>query len=228
VGAYNESNPATTKVKICGLSEPVTMQAALDAGADFVGLVFFAKSPRSVTLEQAQNLADMARGRASIVALTVDATDDDLLRIAESVRPDYIQAHGKEPPDRCTDIKALTRCKVIKAIGVAEAADIAKADPFKTDLILFDAKGEVMNAALPGGNGIAFDWTLLSQKQGQNRGEQRGDFMLAGGLNADNVADAIRITQAPIVDVSSGVEIAPGVKDAKRIAKFIERAKHAF
>jgi phosphoribosylanthranilate isomerase len=223
VGAYSGKEQSTTRVKICGLSEPVTMQAALDAGADFVGLVFFAKSPRNVSFEQAQKLADMARGHSAIVALTVDASDEELLRIAETVRPDYIQAHGKESPDRCTDIKALTRCKVIKAIGVGEATDVAKADPFKTDLILFDAKGEVMNAALPGGNGIAFDWTLLSQK----RGEQRGEFMLAGGLNADNVADAIRITQAPIVDVSSGVEIAPGVKDAKRIAKFIQRAKQA-
>jgi phosphoribosylanthranilate isomerase len=223
VGAYSEKDQATTRVKICGLSEPATMQAALDAGADFVGLVFFAKSPRNVTLDQAQKLADMARGHSAIVALTVDASDEELVRINEVVHPDYIQAHGKESPDRCTDIKALTRCKIIKAIGVGEAADVAKADPFKTDLILFDAKGEVMNAALPGGNGIAFDWTLLTQK----RGEKRGDFMLAGGLNADNVADAIRITQAPIVDVSSGVEIAPGVKDAKRIAKFIQRAKQA-
>jgi phosphoribosylanthranilate isomerase len=223
VGAYREKDQATTRVKICGLSEPATMQAALDAGADFVGLVFFAKSPRNVTLDQAQKLADMARGHSAIVALTVDASDEELVKINEVVRPDYIQAHGKESPDRCTDIKALTRCKIIKAIGVGEAADVAKADPFKTDLILFDAKGEVMNAALPGGNGIAFDWTLLTQK----RGEKRGDFMLAGGLNADNVADAIRITQAPIVDVSSGVEIAPGVKDAKRIAKFIQRAKQA-
>jgi phosphoribosylanthranilate isomerase len=223
VGADSEKDQATTRVKICGLSEPATMQAALDAGADFVGLVFFAKSPRNVTLEQAQKLADMARGHSAIVALTVDASDEELVKINEMVRPDYIQAHGKESPDRCTDIKALTRCKIIKAIGVGEAADVAKADPFKTDLILFDAKGEVMNAALPGGNGIAFDWTLLTQK----RGEKRGEFMLAGGLNADNVADAIRITQAPIVDVSSGVEIAPGVKDAKRIAKFIQRAKQA-
>jgi phosphoribosylanthranilate isomerase len=213
----------SAKVKICGLSEPLTMQAALDAGADFVGLVFFAKSPRNVTLEQAARLADMARGQAAVVALTVDATDEELLQIAQAVRPDYIQAHGKESPDRCTDIKALTRCKTIKAIGVAEASDVTRADHFSTDLILFDAKGDVMNAALPGGNGIAFDWALLGQK----RGEKRGDFMLAGGLNADNVADAIRITGAPIVDVSSGVEIAPGVKDAKRIAKFIERAKHA-
>jgi phosphoribosylanthranilate isomerase len=223
VGAYSEKDQATTRVKICGLSEPSTMQAALDAGADFVGLVFFAKSPRNVTLDQAQKLADMARGHSAIVALTVDASDEELVRINEVVHPDYIQAHGKESPDRCTDIKALTRCKIIKAIGVGEAADVAKADPFKTDLILFDAKGEVMNAALPGGNGISFDWTLLGKK----RGEKRGDFMLAGGLNADNVADAIRITQAPIVDVSSGVEIAPGVKDAKRIAKFIQRAKQA-
>jgi phosphoribosylanthranilate isomerase len=212
-----------TRVKICGLSEPVTMQAALDAGADFVGLVFFAKSPRNVSLEQAKLLADMARGRAAVVALTVDATDDELLAITDHLQPDYIQAHGKEAPDRCTDIKALTRCKTIKAIGVAEASDVTRADHFSTDLILFDAKGDVMNAALPGGNGIAFDWALLGQKQSGNP----RDFMLAGGLNADNVADAIRITQAPIVDVSSGVEIAPGVKDAKRIAKFIERAKHA-
>ena len=208
------------KVKICGLSEPVTMKAALDAGADMVGLVFFAKSPRNVNVEQAAALAKMAKGKAAVVALVVDADDKLLELITKRVRPDYFQAHGNETPARVSEIARLTGIKVIKAIAVREAADVAKASGYdgKAALILFDAKApETLKDALPGGNGISFDWNLLSSVQ--------GEFMLSGGLTPENVAESIRVTGAPILDVSSGVESAPGIKDAGLIRKFIEQAK---
>jgi phosphoribosylanthranilate isomerase len=208
-----------TRVKICGLSTADTMQAALDAGADFVGLVFFAKSPRNVSLKQAVALANLARGRAEVVTLVVDA-DDALLRdIAGEVRPDFIQAHGKETVSRVTEIKELTDIAVIKACSVATVDDVeaTKAYDGVVDLMLYDAKAP--KDGLPGGNGLSFDWRIL-------KGAPH-PFMLAGGLTPENVAEAIRVTSAEMVDVSSGVETAPGVKDAARIAKFIEAAKAA-
>ena len=208
------------RVKICGLSEPVTMKAALDAGADMVGLVFFAKSPRNVNVEQAAALAKMAKGKADVVALVVDSDDKSLELITKRVRPDYFQAHGNETPARVSEIAKLTGVKVIKAIAVREASDVVKANGYfgKAALILYDAKApETLKDALPGGNGISFDWNLL--------GGVEGLFMLSGGLSPENVAEAIAMTGAPIVDVSSGVESAPGIKDADLIRKFIERAK---
>ncbi len=208
------------RVKICGLSEPMTMMGALDAGADMVGLVFFAKSPRNVNVEQAAALAKMAKGKAAVVALVVDADDKLLELINKRVRPDYFQAHGNETPNRISEIAKLTGVKVIKAIAVREASDVAKAESYlgKADLVLFDAKApDTLKDALPGGNGISFDWTLLQGIKGQ--------FMLSGGLSPENVAEAIVTTAAPIVDVSSGVETAPGIKDASLIRKFIEQAK---
>ena len=208
------------RVKICGLSEPVTMKAALDAGADMVGLVFFAKSPRNVNVEQAAALAKMAKGKADVVALVVDSDDKSLELITKRVRPDYFQAHGNETPARVSEIAKLTGVKVIKAIAVREASDVVTANGYfgKAALILYDAKApETLKDALPGGNGISFDWNLL--------GGVEGLFMLSGGLSPENVAEAIAMTGAPIVDVSSGVESAPGIKDADLIRKFIERAK---
>jgi phosphoribosylanthranilate isomerase len=208
------------RVKICGLSEPITMMAALDAGANMVGLVFFGKSPRNVNVEQAAALAKMAKGKAAVVALVVDADDKLLELITKRVRPDYFQAHGNETPNRVLEIAKLTGVKVIKAIAVREALDVAKAESYlgKADLVLFDAKApDTLKDALPGGNGISFDWTLLQGIKGQ--------FMLSGGLSPENVAEAIAVTGAPIVDVSSGVETAPGIKDAELIRKFIEQAK---
>lgn len=211
------------EVKICGLSTPETLDAAIAAGADFVGFVFFPKSPRNVTLEQAAALAARARGRAKIVTLVVDADDALLTAIAEQVRPDLVQAHGAETPERVAEIARLTGKPVIKAIRVKDDADIAAAADFSTvaSLILYDAKApETLGNALPGGNGHAFDWGLLE-------GGRRPAFMLAGGLTPANVAEAIRVTGAPVVDVSSGVESAPGVKDIGLIRKFIEAAKAA-
>ncbi len=196
------------------------MKTALDAGADMVGLVFFVKSPRNVNVEQAAALAKMAKGRAAVVALVVDADDKLLELITKRLRPDYFQAHGNETPNRVAEIAKLTGVKVIKAIAVRGALDVAKAQSYKgkADLVLFDAKApDSLKDALPGGNGISFDWTLLKDIEGK--------FMLSGGLSPENVADAIAVTGAPIVDVSSGVEIALGIKDAGLIRKFIEQAK---
>lgn len=207
------------KVKICGLSTGETMQAALDAGADFVGLVFFPKSPRNVSLEQASMLAGLARGRAEVVVLTVDADDALLSAIAREVKPDWLQLHGSETPERLAGIRALTGLKLIKAIKVGGPSDVAQAAGYvdAADVILFDARAPAsLKDPLPGGNGVSFDWALL---------EGRSGFMLSGGLTPQNVAEAIRVTGAPMVDVSSGVESAPGVKDVALIRKFIEAAK---
>jgi phosphoribosylanthranilate isomerase len=206
----------TARVKICGLSEPVTLNAALDAGADFIGLMFFAKSPRNVSLEQARVLADIASGIAKTTTVVVDA-DDTLLRdIATQVRPDYIQAHGKETPARVAEIKALTGIPVVKVISVADAADIARAQSYGSvaEFMMFDAK---TTGPLPGGMGHAFDWSLLSAAQ--------NPYMLAGGLRPETVAAAIAQTGAQMVDVSSGVESSVGIKDETLIRKFIEAAK---
>jgi phosphoribosylanthranilate isomerase len=206
------------EVKICGLSTPETMQAALDQGADMVGLVFFAKSPRNVSVAQAKILADQARGKAAIVALVVDADDAQLQTIVAELHPDFFQAHGSETPERIAEIHALTATPIIKAIKVETASDVASAKAYEAAvLILYDAKAP--KGSLPGGNGLSFDWTLMDGVT--------PPYMLSGGLDADNVAQAITLTRAPIVDVSSGVESSPGVKDAQLIAKFIKAAKSA-
>ncbi len=208
------------KIKICGLSTPETMEAALNAGADMVGLVFYERSPRNVSIEQATLLAAPARGRAKIVALVVDADDQRLTDIAREVKPDFFQAHGAETPDRVQEMTRLTGIPVIKAIKVKDMSDVASANAY-TDvaaMILYDAKAP--ETLLPGGNGLSFDWALL-------KGASQPAFMLSGGLTPENVAKAIALTKAPIVDVSSGVETAPGAKDVRLIRKFIEVAKAA-
>lgn len=211
----------TVDIKICGLSRPDMLDAALEAGAAYVGLVFYEPSPRNVTLEQAHALAEQARGRAAIVALTVDAPDALLRDIAARVRPDFLQAHGSETPQRVREMTELTGLPVIKAIKIRDSQDVQQARGYAgvAAMVLFDARApEALADALPGGNGIAFDWTLL-------KGENGTRFMLSGGLDCSNIADAIRVTGAPVVDVSSGVERAPGVKDAALIRKFIETAR---
>jgi phosphoribosylanthranilate isomerase len=209
------------EVKICGLSTAETVDAALEAGADFIGLNFYPPSPRYVTAVQAAALAERARGRTKIVALVVDADDATLRTIAETVKPDYVQLHGSEPPSRVAAVAKLTGLPVIKAIKVGGPEDVSRALGFVdvADFLLFDAKAPAsLKNALPGGNGIAFDWSLLDGKHG---------FMLSGGLTLANVAEAIRVTGAPMVDVSSGVETGPGNKSVELIRKFVEAAKTA-
>jgi phosphoribosylanthranilate isomerase len=203
-------------VKICGLSTRSTLKAALDAGADMVGFVFFAASPRHVDLTTARELGALAKGRASKVALTVDADDADLENIIETLRPDMLQLHGHETVARVREIKRLFGLPVMKALPVATAADLASVPGYAAvaDRILFDAKPP-KDATRPGGLGTPFDWTLLSALP------RDLPFMLSGGIHAGNVAEALRITGAGGVDVSSGVESAPGVKDERLIREFI-------
>lgn len=210
----------TTRVKICGIKSADIMRAALDAGADYVGLVFFPRSPRFVAPVDAARLADLARGRARIVALVVDPTDALIDEIVRVVRPDMLQLHGHETPDRCREIKKRWPVAVMKAIGVGAPTDVARASDYagSIDLVLFDAKPP-KDAILPGGNGVPFDWTMLAGVSG------RFDYLLSGGLTPENVAEAVRLTGARAVDVSSGVETAPGVKDAILIKRFITAAK---
>jgi phosphoribosylanthranilate isomerase len=210
------------EVKICGLSTRETVEGAITAGADFVGLVFFPASPRHVDLICARELAAQARGRAKVVALVVDASDQLIENIARHVKPDYFQAHGHEDPERVKAITHITGIPVIKAIKVLDAPDVAAAGDFRdaADMILFDAKSPADIAdALPGGNGRAFDWSLLGSEGAFKR------FMLSGGLTPETVARAIKLTAAPIVDVSSGVESSPGVKNLAKIAAFIAAAR---
>ncbi len=211
-----------TRVKICGLTTLATMSAAVEHGADYVGLVFFARSPRNVDVETAAALADVARGRSAVVALTVDADDMMLAGMIGQVHPDMLQLHGAESAARVAEIKTRFKLPIIKAIAVATAADAATASDYEglADLILFDAKAP-KDAPLPGGNGVAFDWSVLSA------GQRQGDFMLSGGLNSHNVGDAIARTMPYAVDVSSGVESSPGVKDIELIRRFLRAVKTA-
>jgi len=211
-----------TAVKICGISSLEIMDAALQAGADYVGLVFFEPSPRNVGLVQARNLANLASGEAEVVVLTVDADNQLLDTIVGAFRPDIIQLHGGESPERVAQVAERTGTRTMKVIKVATKADAQTALDYKgvADLILFDAK-PAPGEKLPGGNGLAFDWSALAGVA------EQVPFMLAGGLNPETVAEAVHVTGAPIVDVSSGVECAPGVKDADLVRAFVAAAKSA-
>jgi phosphoribosylanthranilate isomerase len=207
-------------VKICGLSTPETLDVALQAGADMVGFVFFPASPRHISLETARELGRQAKGRALKVALTVDADDATLANIVETLRPDMLQLHGGESVARLRDIKQNFGLPVMKAIPVASSADLAGLAGYAAvaDRILFDARAP-KGATRPGGLGAVFDWHLLENL------DLKLPFMVSGGLNAGNVADAVRITRAGGVDVSSSVERAPGVKDPELIQAFIRAAR---
>jgi phosphoribosylanthranilate isomerase len=214
-------------VKICGLATPDAMSAALDAGADMVGLVFHPKSPRHVRIEQAAELAAMADGRAISVALMVDPDDTRAALIRDAVRPRMLQLHGRETPERMRELKALADLPVIKAVGVAGGEDLAAIAPYRAaaDMILLDAKPP-RDAAYPGGHGRPFDWAILKALPPNQ------PFMLSGGLTPDNVAEAIRTIRGfglvlQGVDVSSGVESAPGIKNAAKIRVFVENARQA-
>lgn len=213
-----------TQVKICGLSEPGTLETALDAGADFVGFIFYEPSPRNVGLEAVRALGRQVAGRAKKVAVTVDADDDRIADIIAALAPDYLQLHGSETPERVHHIAETFGLPVIKSIKVRAQGDIETAAGFAdaAAFILFDAKApEDLANALPGGNGVQFDWSLLSKDGAQ------AVFILSGGLDADNVRQAISVTGAAIIDVSSGVESAPGTKDPGLVRKFIEAARRA-
>lgn len=207
-----------TSVKICGLSVEDHVRVAAESGARYVGFVFFPKSPRHVEIPRAAALATQVPAGVAKVALTVNATDAELDRILAEVPLDMLQLHGKETPERVTEVKSRYGLPVMKAIGVADAEDLEQIDIYSdvVDQLLIDAKPP-KNADLPGGNGLAFDWRLLA-----GRKYWRKPWMLAGGLTPDNVAEAIQMTGARQVDVSSGVESAPGEKDPALIRAFLE------
>jgi len=207
-------------VKICGLSTPDSLEWAIAAGADLVGFVHFARSPRHVAVETAAALARQAEGRAKTVLLTVDAGDDLLASLVAAMAPDFLQLHGRESPERVAEVRARHGRPVIKALGIGSADDVAAARAFvaAADLLLYDAKPP-RDASRPGGLGVAFDWSLLTGAP--------TPFLLSGGLDPTNVGEAVRQVRPAGVDVSSGVERAPGVKDEGRIGAFVTAAREA-
>jgi phosphoribosylanthranilate isomerase len=212
----------TPLVKICGLSTPETLDVALDAGADMVGFVFFPPSPRNISFQTARELSGRVNGRAGKVALTVDAEDSLLASIIEALKPDMLQLHGHETPQRVAAVRESFGLPVMKVLPIEMKSDLLAIGSYTSvaDRLLFDARAP-KEATRPGGLGKPFDWHLLENL------DLSIPFMLSGGLHADNVAEALRITRAPGVDVSSGVESAPGVKDAEKIRAFIQAARSA-
>jgi phosphoribosylanthranilate isomerase len=206
------------KVKICGVRTPAIIEIAAKEDADFIGLVLFPKSPRFVELEEARVLAAIALRKIGSVAVMVDPDDELVDRVTERVRPDLLQLHGKETPERVAAIRERSGRPVMKAISVSEAADVRQAVSYASvaDCVLFDAKA-VPEATRPGGNGVPFDWRALSGL--------KPPFAVSGGLTPDNVSEAISLTRASLVDVSSGVERAPGEKNEELVRRFIRAAK---
>lgn len=210
------------KVKICGLTDPEHVANAVAAGANYLGYNFFPKSPRYVPFDTAAALMAAVPERVQNVALVVDYNDEDFAALLQAVQPDILQLHGSETPERVADVKARFGLPVMKALGIADEDDMAKVGRFAdaADLLLLDAKPP-KGSDRPGGNAVSFDWSLLKGRRIST------PWLLAGGLNADNVAQAVQQTGAAQVDVSSGVESAPGVKDAVRMSAFVDAARRA-
>jgi phosphoribosylanthranilate isomerase len=204
-------------IKICGLKTPEAIDLAVERGASHVGFIFFEKSPRHVDPLTAGALADRVRGRAKIVAVTVNADNEELEEIISFLKPDILQLHGAENPERVLNIKAVFGLPVMKAFSVRVKEDLRKLEAYEglADRFLLDAKAPE-HSDLPGGNGVSFDWSILSALDGNV------DYMLSGGLNKDNVLEALSVTQARGLDLSSGVESAPGVKDPAKINAFFD------
>ncbi len=209
-------------IKICGINTVTALDATLEAGADMVGFVHFAPSPRHLTLAGLRTLGALVAGRAEKVALTVDADDRTLDAVVEALEPDWLQLHGAETPQRLDDLRRRHDLKLMKAIGVREAADLDAVAAYRdaADRLLFDAKPP-KSATRPGGLGRSFDWSLLSNL------DAGLDYLLSGGLDAGNIAAALAATGAAGIDISSGVESAPGKKDTRLIAEFVEAARRA-
>ncbi|OYR19714.1 phosphoribosylanthranilate isomerase [Brucella thiophenivorans] len=209
-------------IKICGLKTPEAVAAALDGGATHIGFIFFPKSPRHLTPTDAGRLREAAQDRANVVAVSVDADDETLDEIVRELQPDMLQLHGHETPERVADVKARYGLPVIKAFAIREAEDFQLIAPYQgiADRFLFDAKPP-KGSDLPGGNGVSFDWALLDAL------DDSVDYMLSGGLNAGNIAEALHKTRAPGIDVSSGLERAPGEKDVRLINDFFQAVSDA-
>lgn len=209
-------------IKICGLKSAEAIERAVNRGANHIGFIFFEKSPRYIEPDVAGKLADPVRGKAKIVAVTVDPTNDELDEIVALLKPDMIQLHGNESPERVLTIKAVYGLAIMKVFSVRSADDLKRVEAYIgiADRFLFDAKPP-QGSELPGGNGVSFDWSLLGQL------DDSVDYMLSGGLNKDNIAEALTITKAPGIDASSGVESAPGVKSVAMIDDFFDAVEKA-
>ena len=212
----------SVSAKICGVTTPEAARAALDGGAAFLGFMFFEKSPRNIAVEAAARLAEPVRGKAKVVAVVVDPSDAEVDRIAQGLRPDLIQLHGRETPSRVREVAQRAGAGVIKVVPVSDGADLAAAADYEVvaEHLMFEGKPP-KDATRPGGLGAAFDWSLLSGHR------FRRPWFLAGGLDPWNLADAVRASGAPIVDVSSGVERGPGLKDPALITAFLDAARKA-
>ena len=209
-------------VKICGLKTPEAIKAAIDNGAHYLGFIFFAKSPRHLSIEKAEQLRRSIKKPVKLVAVTVDADDELISNIVAHVKPDILQLHGHESPERVKELATTYGLPVIKAFSIREQSDFDQVSAYRgiADMFLFDAKAP-KGSQLPGGNGVSFDWSLLKSL------DEDSQTVLSGGLNAQNVEEAIRIASPDILDVSSGVESAPGVKDTKLIEGFFDSVKKA-
>jgi phosphoribosylanthranilate isomerase len=209
-------------IKICGLKTPEALEHAVALGATHVGFIFFGKSPRHIEPADAGRLADRIRGQAKIVSVSVNADNDDLDELVSMIRPDILQLHGHESPDRVLTVKALTGLPVWKALSIAESDDIGRIAEYDgiADRFLFDAKAP-KNSELPGGNGVSFDWSLLEGLSA------RADYMLSGGLTKDNIGEALRVARPMGIDLSSGVESGPGVKNLAMMDDFFAAVRTA-
>ena len=206
------------EIKVCGINDEISMNTALKCNADYIGLVFYPNSPRNVSINLSRELLQFRNKITKIVALIVDPYDDLLFEIKRKIKPDYFQLHGNENPNRCMDIKKKFNIPIIKGVNVKNKLNLMQStSDFEDicDILLFDAPSE----ALPGGNGKKFDWDILKDYKSKNK------WMLAGGLNIENIEKAIDITKAPAIDISSGLEIIKGVKDPKLIKNFIIKCK---
>ena len=207
------------EIKICGINDKNSMLEAVSSEVDYIGFVFYNKSPRNLTLSLAKSLVTFRNKKSKIVALTVNAKDEFISKIKKNISPDYFQLHGDETPERCKEIKSKFQTPVIKGLGIKDQDDLKKhTKNFENicDILILDAP----SSNLPGGNGKKFDWNILKGYSSKSK------WMLAGGLNVFNVNDAIKLTNAPAIDVSSGVEISKGVKDPKLIRNFIIKCRN--
>ena len=207
------------EIKICGIKDKLCMYAAIESKADYIGLVFYDKSPRNLSLDDAQQLLKNRNQHSKIVALTVNSDDDFIKDIKQNIKPDYFQFHGNETPLRCKEIKVKFDIQIIKGIGIKNKLDLIKANQDYEnlcDIILLDSPSTI----LPGGNGEMFNWNIIKNCEPQKK------WMLAGGLNINNIEQAVKISNPPAIDISSGVEISKGIKDPEMIKNFISKCRN--
>ena len=207
------------EIKICGINDKLSMDAAIESKADYIGLVFYDKSPRNLSLGEAQHLLKNRNQHSKIVALTVNSDDDFIRDIEQNIKPDYFQLHGNETPLRCKEIKVKFEIPIIKGIGIKNKLDLTKANQDYEnlcDILLLDSPSSI----LPGGNGEMFNWNIIKNCEPQKK------WMLAGGLNINNIEQAVKISNPPAIDISSGVEISKGIKDPEMITNFISKCRN--